>query len=362
MTHLQNVLNENLMEMTCEKVRWGILGTGNIARVFAKGIANSSTGKLFSVASRNLSNAQIFGKEFDVPFQYGSYEALIADPEVQVVHIALPHVFHAEWAIRAANAGKHVLCEKPLAVNYAEAQAMVDAARCNDIFLMEAFMYRCHPQTAKLIELLRAKVIGDVRIIQATFSFQADFDLNNRALSNDLGGGGILDVGCYPISMARLIAGIDLGKEFADPLEVYGVGHIGESSRIDEWSICCLKFPRGILAQVATGVFLNQENVVRIFGSEGDIFIPSPWVPGGRDPGITRIFVRKRGENIVQEITTETKLGLYSIEADTVATSISRRQSPVMTWEDSIGNMRTLDRWRQALGISYPSDDLVSSS
>jgi len=348
--------------MTSKKIRWGILGTGNIARVFAKGIANSCTGTLFAIASRNLSNAQIFGKEFDVPFQYGSYETLIADPKVQVVYIALPHVFHAEWTIRAANAGKHVLCEKPLAINHTEAQAMVNAARCNDIFLMEAFMYRCHPQTAKLIELLRAKVIGDVRIIQATFSFQADFDLTNRALSNELGGGSILDVGCYPISMARLIAGVDLGKEYAEPIEVYGAGHIGDVSGIDEWSVCCLKFPRGILAQIAAGVFLKQENVVHIFGSDGSIFIPSPWVPGGREPGTTKIFVRRGGETVAQEIITQTNLSLYAIEADMVATSINLGQSPVMKWEDSLGNMKTMDHWRQIAGVSYPSDGLTSRS
>lgn len=348
--------------MISNKISWGIIGTGNIARVFAKGIANSSTGKLFAIASRNLSNAQIFGKEFDVPFQYGSYEDLIADPKVQVVYIALPHVFHAEWAIRAANAGKHILCEKPLAINYAEALSIVEAASRNDIFMMEAFMYRCHPQTAKLIELLRSEVIGDVRIIQATFSFQADFDLTNRALSNELGGGSILDVGCYPISMARLIAGVDLGKEYADPIEVYGVGNIGDLSGIDEWSVCCLKFPRGILAQVAAGVFLAQENVVRIFGSDGDIFVPSPWVPGGREPGITRIFVRKRGENRPQEIITQTNLSLYAMEADMVAASINLRQSPVMKWEDSLGNMRTLDHWRQAVGVRYRADDQMSNS
>lgn len=348
--------------MISNQIRWGILGTGNIAHVFAKGITGSTTGELFAIASRNLSNAQSFGEKFDVPRRYGSYEALIADPNVQVVYIALPHVFHAEWAIRAANAGKHILCEKPLAINYSEALSIVDAARRNHIFMMEAFMYRCHPQTAKLIELLRAKVIGDVRIIQATFSFQADFDLTNRALSNELGGGSILDVGCYPISMARLIAGVDLGKDYAEPIEVYGVGHIGDLSGIDEWSVSCLKFPRGILAQVAAGVFLKQENVVRIFGSDGDIFIPSPWVPGGRESGITKIIVRKRGESRPQEILTETKMGLYSIEADIIAASIDRCQSPVMKWEDSLGNMRTLDRWRQAVGVRYRADDQISNS
>lgn len=348
--------------MISNKIRWGIIGTGNIAQVFAKGIAGSTTGELFAVASRNLSNAQSFGQEFDVPCRYSSYEALIADPKVQVVYIALPHVFHAEWAIRAANAGKHILCEKPLAINYAEALSIVDAASRNDIFMMEAFMYRCHPQTAKLIELLRSKVIGDVRIIQATFSFQADFDLTNRALSNELGGGSILDVGCYPISMVRLIAGVDLGKEYAEPIEVYGAGHVGDLSGIDEWSVCCLKFPRGILAQVSAGVFLKQENVVSIFGSDGNIFIPSPWVPGGREPGITKIFVRSGSETVAQEIITETTLNLYAMEADMVATSINLRQSPVMKWEDSLGNMRTLDHWRQIAGVSYPSDGLTSRS
>jgi predicted dehydrogenase len=348
--------------MISNKIHWGILGTGNIAQVFAKGIAGSTTGELIAVASRSRSNAERFGQQFAVPSRYGSYEALLADPNVHVIYIALPHVFHAEWAIRAADAGKHILCEKPLAMNYAEALSIVEAARRNDVFMMEAFMYRCHPQTAKLIELIRTKVIGEVRIIQATFSFQADYDLTNRALCNEFGGGSILDVGCYPISMARLIAGVDLGKEYAEPIEVYGAGHIGDVSGIDEWSVCCLKFPRGVLAQVAAGVFLKQDNVVRIFGSDGNIFIPSPWVPGGREPGITKILVRRGSETVAQEIITETSLNLYALEADEVADCLNRRQSPVMTWEDSLGNMKTMDRWRRIAGISYPSDALKNRS
>lgn len=342
--------------MSRDKLRWGILGTGNIARVFANGLTNCETGELFAVASRTLTKAQNFGGKFNVPVQYGSYEALLADPEVQVVYLALPHVFHSGWAIRAADAGKHVLCEKPIAINHTQASAMVDAARRNNVFLMEAFMYRCHPQTDKLLELIRAKVIGEVRVIQATFSFQAEYDPANGAFSNAMGGGGVLDVGCYPVSMARLIVGASLGKTYAEPHEVSGSAHMGERSGIDEWAVCCLKFPGGILAQISTGVFLAQENVVRIFGSEGDIMIPSPWVPGGRDPGITRIFVRKRGEKQPQEIITETKTGLCSMQADTVAAGIPGRQSPAMDWEDSLGNMKTLDRWRQAAGITYPAD------
>lgn len=342
--------------MAQDKLKWGILGTGNIARVFAKGLANCATGELYAVASRTRAKAQAFGMEFNVPVQYGDYDALLADPKVQVVYLALPHVFHSDWAVRAAKAGKHILCEKPASINHAQASAMVEAARSNDVFLMEAFMYRCHPQTARMIELLRAKAIGEVRVIQGTFSFQAEYDPANGAFSNAMGGGGILDVGCYPVSMARLIAGTVLGKPYAEPIEVSGAAHIGERSGIDEWAVCCMKFPGGILAQVSTGVFLPQENVVRIFGSEGDIMIPSPWVPGGRDPGITRIFLRKRGEKQPQELILETTTGLCAMQADAVAAGIPKRQSPAMDWGDTLGNMRALDLWRKAAGIKYPAD------
>jgi len=342
--------------MAQDKLRWGILGTGNIARVFAKGLASCATGELYAVASRTTDKAQAFGNEFNVAARYGSYEELLADPKVQVVYLALPHVSHSEWAIKAAEAGKHILCEKPAAINQAQVGAMVEAARRKDVFLMEAFMYRCHPQTARLVELIRAKAIGEVRVIQGTFSFQAEYDPANGAFSNAMGGGGVLDVGCYPVSMARLIAGTALGKAYAEPIEVSGSAHIGEKSGIDEWAVCSMKFPGGILAQVSTGVFLAQENVVRIFGSEGDIMIPSPWVPGGREPGITRIFLRKRGEKQPQELILETQTGLCAMLADAVAVGIPKRQSPAMDWEDSLGNARTLDLWRKAAGIKYPAD------
>src|SRR5438105_9508177 len=232
---------------------WGILGTGTIARIFTKGLTDSKTGTLVAVGSRTQEAADAFGDEWKVAHRHGSYEQLLADPAVQAVYIATPHPLHAGWAIRAAEAGKHVLCEKPLALNHAEAMAVVEAARRHDVFLMEGFMYRCHPQTAQLIELIRARAIGDVRVIQASFSFQVapTASPESRILSNALGGGGILDVGCYCASMARLIAGVVTGKAFAEPEEVHGAGQIGAESRVDEYAIAALKFPGGILAQLA---------------------------------------------------------------------------------------------------------------
>ncbi|HEX2948017.1 MAG TPA: aldo/keto reductase, partial [Armatimonadota bacterium] len=336
------------------KLTWGIIGTGGIARAFAKGLAGSCTGSLLAVGSRTQASADTFGGEFAIPRRYGSYEALLADSDISAVYIALPHVFHAEWAVKAMEAGKHVLCEKPAALNHAEAMVMVETARRYDVFFMEAFMYRCHPQTAKLIELLRQRVIGDIHVVQASFSFHGGFDLNRRLFNNALGGGGILDVGCYCTSMARLVAGIANGKDYIEPIDVKAVGQIGAESRIDEYAVASAKFPGGILAELSTGVRLNQENVVRIFGSDGSIFLPDPWVPS-RNGGTTKIIVQRRGQS-AEEIPVHTDMPLYGIEADTVAAYVDQRQAPAMCWDDTLGNMKMLDQWRMAIGMIYDSE------
>src|SRR6188768_2614014 len=213
--------------MTTRKLRWGIISTGKIARTFARALAQSETGELVSVASRTPEGVSAFAAEFRVPHAHESYEALLADPEVEAVYIATPHPWHAQWAIAAARAKKHVLCEKPLGMNHSEVEAIVQAARDNDVFLMEAFMYRCSPQTRELVRLLRSGTLGRVKGIQASFGFDGAYPESGRLLNNELGGGGILDVGCYPVSMARLVAGIANGELFSEPLELYALGHVG---------------------------------------------------------------------------------------------------------------------------------------
>lgn len=336
-------------------LRWGIIGTGGIARVFAHALAVSSTGTLTAVASRTQEAAEAFGTTFDVAQRYGSYAELLDDPNVEAVYISTPHPFHAEWAIRAADAGKHILCEKPLALNHAEAMAIVEAAHRNGVFLMEAFMYRCHPQTARLVELVRAGTIGEVRLIEAHLSFRADFNPEGRLFNPALGGGGILDVGCYCASMARLLAGAALGQPFAEPVEVWGAGHIG-SSGVDEYAAATMRFPGDILAQLSTGVSLNRENVVRVWGTEGNIFVPEPWATN-REFQRSTIVVQRNGE-LPQEIHIESERGPYTIEADIVAQSLPAQEAepPCMTWDDSLGNMQVLDRWRHAIGLVYPSE------
>ncbi|MBA3684469.1 MAG: aldo/keto reductase [Planctomycetes bacterium] len=336
---------------------WGILGTGAIASTFAKHLPRSRTGKLVAVGSRTQAKADAFIAERTLTGvrAHGSYEALLADPAVQAVYVSTPHPEHAQWAIKAAQAGKHLLVEKPIGMNAAEAMAMVDAAQVADVFLLEAFMYRCHPQTAKLVELIRAGAIGKVRIIQATFGFHwpNPWNAQTRLLDPALGGGGILDVGCYPMSMARLIAGAALGKPFMDPSEVKGHGFLGASG-VDEWTVATALFPEGIVAQLSTSVQVNQDNVVRIYGSEGSIVVPAPWITAV-DGGASEIVVHhhKTGE---QRISVTTDRPLYAIEADTVCENLAARQAPAMPWEDTLGQARSLDKWRQAIGLVYPPE------
>ena len=332
------------------KLRWGIVGTGMIARKFANALKASQTGSLLAVGSRVQGTADAFGAELGVPRCYGTYDALLADPDVQVVYVATPHPMHAEWAIKAAEAGKHVLVEKPIGLNWHETMAIVEAARDNDVFLMEAFMYRCHPQTARLVELVKSKAVGELGLIQATFSFKHGHGPEKRWLSQDLGGGGILDVGCYTTSMARLIAGAAAGKDFDEPLEVKGCGHLGATG-VDYWAAASLKFPGGIVAQLCAGIMLRQENVVRLIGSEGTIVVPSPWF--GPYPEPATILVQRTGEKQPQEVIVQTDKPMYAYEADEVAAGIARRQSGAMSWADSLGNMKVLDRWRQEIGLVY---------
>jgi predicted dehydrogenase/aryl-alcohol dehydrogenase-like predicted oxidoreductase len=331
-------------------LNWGILGTGGIAQTFAAALEHAEGAHLVAVASRGTAPAAAV---FAGARHYHGYDALLADPEVQAVYIATPHPTHAEWSIKAAEAGKHILCEKPLAMNAAEAAAMIDAARQHDVFLMEAFMYRCHPQTAKLIELVRSGAVGEIHLIQASLGYRKEFVASARQFANGLGGGGILDAGCYCVSMARLIAGVAAGTRLAEPRAIQGLGRLGATG-VDEWAVATLEFADGLIAQLSTGVVLAQENVVRLFGTQGRIELASPWSCSGVQGGRSSItLVSADGSR--QEIAVETDRWLYAIEAEHVATHIAERQArwPAPDWADTMGNMRALDGWRRAIGLEY---------
>ena len=338
------------------KVRWGIIGTGGIARQFAKGLGASKTGELVAVGSRAQETAEAFGWEFNVPRRYGSYTELLADDAVDVVYNSLPNHLHLEWTIKAARAGKHMLCEKPLTVNAAETELALAAVREAHVFLMEAFMYRCHPQTHKLVQLIRDGAIGEVRVIQAAFGYDlgdGEEAYRNIRLRNDACGGSIMDVGCYTVSMARLIAGAAMGLSGpAEPQSLYGVAHIGARGRVDEWAAAVARFPGGAVADLVCGAKVRVQSAVRVWGSLGDIEVPVPW-----NPGVGKIVLTRSGKD-PEEIEVPAEAGSYTLEADVVARSLSSPEAPYpcMTWEDSLNNMKALDQWRASAGLVFDAE------
>ena len=337
-------------------VRWGIIGPGGIAKAFAGGVADSRTGILAAIGTRDPGRSGL-ADSFPGARIVAGYEALLADPGVDTVYIATPHPYHAEWAIKAAEAGKHVLCEKPLGLTAFEAAAMMHAARQAGTFLGEAFMYRLHPQTKKLVELVKSGAIGEVRMIKSSFGFaMPGFMPEHRLYANDLAGGGILDVGGYPVSMVRLIAGAATGEPFAEPDKVVGVAHLGQSG-VDEWASALLQFSGGIVAEVSCSISLNQDNMLRIFGTKGRIEVPDFWFAGGnRDVGPGRIDVIQSDGGRETISLNETR-HLYSFEVDAAGEAILEgRQEfawPGMSWADSLGTLHVLDKWRAAVGLEY---------
>ncbi|AYG64669.1 MULTISPECIES: aldo/keto reductase [unclassified Rhizobium] len=341
--------------MTTEtSIRWGIIGPGRIAQTFADGIAHSRSGKLVAIASRNPDKPGL-GDGFPGARIVSGYETLLADKDIDAVYIATPHTGHAEWAIKAIRAGKHVLVEKPIALSAFDAGAIYYEARKAGVFAGEAFMYRVHPQTAKLIELIKSGAIGDLRIIRTSFGFNmGKVNPEHRLFANETAGGGILDVGGYPVSMARLIAGAVDGKPFLDPDKVSGVGHLGQTG-VDEWASAILKFPNDIIAEVSCSIMANQDNTLRIIGSEGRIEVADFWFASGHKGGVGKIELIKGGET--QTIEVKEERWLYSFEVDAAGDAIRAGNKefayPGISWADSIGNLRVLDQWRASIGLEY---------
>ncbi len=343
-----------------ETIRWGIIGPGTIARAFAEGILHSRTGRLIAIASRNPDKPGL-PEAFPGARIVAGYDSLLADPEIDAVYVATPHTGHAEWAIKAVRAGKHVLIEKPMALSAYDADVIFHEAKKANVFAGEAYMYRLHPQTAKVVDLVRSGAIGDVRIIRSSFGFNMQtFRPEHRLFSNDMAGGGILDVGGYPVSMVRLIAGVVSGQNFAEPTTVAGAAYLGQSG-VDEWASAVLKFENGIVAEVSCSIMAQQDNTLRIIGSKGRLEVKDFWFASGRQGGVGRIEIIRGEERETVEL--EERGYLYSFEVDAAGDAIrAGRQEfswPGMTAADSLGNLRVLDQWRASVGLEYRVETAV---
>ena len=340
-------------DFSVDPLAWGVIGGGNISGQFAAALTRTRRGRLVAVAGRDgVDRAE---ERFPGARVHIGYERLLSDPDVEAVYIGLLHPSHAEWVIRAAEAGKHVLCEKPLGLNQFEAEAAIEAAREHGVLLMEGFMYRTHPQTRILIDLIRAGRIGDVRLITASFGFDKPFDAAGRHFDPLQAGGAILDVGCYCVSMARLVCGVASGEEVAEPLEVTATGLLGRTG-VDEEAAALLGFAHGRTALLSTSVRLQQDNKVRVFGTEGSLEIASPWFCGAR--GEEAVIRVTSADGTSEALQTGHQEPLYGFEAEAFADAVTTGHVawPAVTPADSLGNMRVLDRWRRAIGLTYPME------
>lgn len=344
------------------RLAWGILGTGAIAKVFADALPKAANARLAAVGTRGQPSPEL-EQRFPGARIVSGYDQLLADPEVEAVYIATPHPSHAMLAIRAAENNKHVLCEKPFAVNAAEAEAAFAAARRAGTFMGEAFMYRFHPQIGVLLELLRAGEIGEVGLVRATFGFSGRFADDHRLLADKHAGGGILDVGSYAMSMARLVAGAAIGEAFADPVRVSGAGRLGPTGA-DLVAVASLQFADGLLAELSCSVALPQDNTVEVRGTKGRITLLNPWMAGGKSGEEAVLLVEPDGGE-ARRITVPDGQNTYAREIEALGEAVragaTEYPAPGMSRADTLGNMRALDGWRAAIGQSYSFERLENA-
>lgn len=325
-----------------QRIRWGILGPGNIANRLVEGVSVHSDAEVLAVGSRDIQRANAFADRWGIPRRYGSYEELVRDPDVDIVYVATPHPFHAPCSLLAIEAGKAVMCEKPFTVNAPEAKSVVEAARRKNVFVMEAMWTRFFPLMARVREIVASGEIGEVRLVHADFGFRAAFNPESRLFSPALAGGGLLDVGVYPISLASMLLGT--------PNRVSGLATIGETG-VDESAAITLGYPSGALASITTGVRITTPQFAVICGTEGSIHIPSPWwVP-------ERMTVRK-GRATVEYCEPKMASGFeYEVAEAGRCLREGLKESPILPLDESVAIMDTMDQLRALWGVRYPMEE-----
>jgi predicted dehydrogenase len=311
-------------------VRWGILSTADINRKLLAGAALSDEVEVVAVGSRDLGRAQAFAEHYGIPVSYGSYEELLADPAVEAIYNPLPNTMHCEWSIRALEAGKHVLCEKPMSSSADEVEAAFAAAQRTGLLLTEAFMYRHHPQTKRLRELVAEGTIGELRMIRSVFSYGL-FDESNIRLRSEVDGGSLMDVGCYCISGSRLLGG--------EPEAAFGRAYIGPTGT--DWAFTgSLRFPGDVLALFDCATCLSERDELEAIGSEGSLFLDDPWhcvnpaIELRRAGGVERIAVE--GANP------------YQLELEDLGRAIRTGSAPLLGRDDAVAQARVIAALRRS--------------
>jgi predicted dehydrogenase len=313
-------------------VRWGILSTANIGRnKVIPAIHASNNGEVVAVASRSLASAQAFADEMNIPQAYGSYEELINADIVDAIYIPLPNTMHAEWSIKCAQAGIPTLCEKPFASDAPEAQSIVDAFEQHGVLLAEAFMYRFHPQHAKVKEIIADGGIGDLMSITSNFTFRLTDEANIR-LSKTLAGGSLMDVGCYCINVMRFMTG-------EEPEDIKATARIGDVTGVDEVLAGTLKFPSGVIGHFDSGLRSYRENSYTLRGTLGKITLPVSFVPDGKTDTIVQHW---HGDDYTEHIIPA--IDQYKLMVEDFADALLNNRAPRFMPSDAVRNMEVIDK------------------
>jgi D-xylose 1-dehydrogenase (NADP+, D-xylono-1,5-lactone-forming) len=308
-----------------QPMRLGIVSTAHINRLVIPGAHASEKVELVAVASRDLARAQGYAREWGIERAYGSYEALLEDPDVDAVYISLPNTMHCDWSVKAVKAGKHVLCEKPLSRHPDDVERAFDAAESSGRLLAEAFMYRHNPQSARLRQLVDEGAIGEVRVVRSVFSYSL-YDPDNIRLRTDVEGGSLMDVGCYCVSGSRLVGG--------EPTAVYGQAYTGPTGT--DWVFTgALRFPGDVLATFDCGTCLPERDELEVVGTEGALFLDDPW--HCREPVIE---LRRDGE--VDRIELD-PVDSYRLELENLSDAISGAAPLLLGREDAVAQARALE-------------------
>ena len=322
-------------------IRWGVIGPGGIATNFAEAMQWAEGGSITAVASRSAERAEAFGDRFDIPKRYGDYDTLAADPDVDAVYVATPHSRHEVDTIGLLRAGKHVLCEKPLALNARQAARMAEEARSRGLFLMEAIWSRFLPAYRSLVDVIGSGHIGEPLLVEADFGFRRPVDPHHRHFARELGGGALLDLGIYPIQLCTLVLG---------PIErVVADGVVGETG-VDEVVTALLHHPEGRLGVVKAAIRVNMTCTARIAGTDGVIDLPAMMhcpnsLTVSSAAGVEHIDASYEGNGLRFEI-------------DEVHRCLAegRTESAVVPLDESIALAATMDTIRADLGVVYPGE------
>ena len=308
--------------MSAKQLNWGLLSTARINRKLIPSLRTSKGNRLLAVASRSQQAADAYARKWKIPRAHGSYEALLADPEIDVIYNPLPNHLHAEWTIKAVQAGKHVLCEKPLALTLDEVDAIASASQKYGRVVTEAFMYRHHPQMLKVQEIISSGSLGTLKLLRGSFTYVMEPEGNVRS-DPAMGGGSIWDIGCYPISYTRTIVG-------AEPLEVFGWQVVGPTG-IDDTFVGQMWFEGDVQAQFDSSFVIPYHTYMEIIGSEGTLIVPRPFTPAENE----KIFVTRDGKTETIKVKgQETYLG----EIEDMADAILMGKQPRVSLENSRAN------------------------